>query len=132
MYHCIPQADQETVALSVYRTIELLIPRADRETVAVSVYRTIDPSSRSRNCRIIGLSNYRSLEQIEKLSQYWSLEYCGVIASHIRSLPQKEGVWEDMRMLNDKTRCARAPAFKGAGHLCSSDRYCDSFEVPAR
>ena len=81
MYHCIPQADRETVALSVYRTIELSIPRADRETVAVSVYRTLDLSS------------------IVELSQYRSLEHCGVIASHIRPLPQKEGVWEDMRML---------------------------------
>ena len=99
-----------------------------RLPIDVSLY----PSSRSRNCRSIGVSNYRSLEQIEKMSQYRSLEHCGVIASHIRPLPQTEGVWEDTRMLNDKTRCARAPTFKGAGHLCSSDRYCDSFEVPAR
>ena len=100
--------------LSQYRCIELSIPRADRETVALSVYRTIDPSSKSRNCRIIGVSNYRSLEQIEKMSQYRNLEHCGMIASHIRPLPQTEGVWEDMQMLNDKTWCARRSYLKGS------------------
>ena len=43
-----------------------------------------------------------------------------VIASHVGHPPkksQKEGVWEDTRMLNDKTRCACPPALKGAGHL---------------
>ena len=41
-----------------------------RLPIDVSLY----PSSRSRNCRIIGVSNYRSLEQIEKLSQYRCIE----------------------------------------------------------
>ena len=87
--------------------------------IGVSVYRTIDPLSRSRNCRIIGVTNYRTLDlsSIVKLSQYRSLEHCGMSASHIRPLPQKEGVWEDTRMLKFASGgCASKAGLGGANH----------------